>query len=122
MKTFTRHEVADYLKTFGIRHEFKATPVDPTGTLFIFGRSFDTRPTFTIADDSTTDDQLNNIIDVMTKPEKPAPRTVDITPTWRGMLPLLIETANVGTAKGRSLAMNELYRMADLADSVTKKG
>jgi len=43
-------------------------------------------------------------------------RTVDITPTWRGVLLLLLETYKSGTDKGRSDALKELYRMADAAD------
>jgi len=44
-------------------------------------------------------------------------KTVDLTPTWRGLLPVLVEVAANGeTAKGRNDAMAELYRLADMAD------
>lgn len=44
-------------------------------------------------------------------------RTVDITPTWRGVLRLLVTVANdAETAKARNDAWHELERMADLAD------
>lgn len=45
------------------------------------------------------------------------PRTIDITPTWRGVLRLLVTVANnAETAKARANAWAELERMADLAD------
>jgi hypothetical protein len=44
-------------------------------------------------------------------------RTVDITPTWKGVLRLMVEVAGNGTSeKGRQSAWAELTRMADLAD------
>lgn len=44
-------------------------------------------------------------------------RTIDITPTWRGVLRLLVTVAaEAETAKGRANAWKELERMADLAD------
>ena len=44
-------------------------------------------------------------------------RTVDITPTWKGVLRLMVEVAGNGTSdKGRQSAWAELHRMADLAD------
>lgn len=43
---------------------------------------------------------------------------VDATPTWRGILPLLVEAATQGTtSEGRGLAMSELERLADMADN-----
>lgn len=46
-----------------------------------------------------------------------AKRTVDITPTWRGALPLLLIAYRDGTAKGQSMALADLQRMAALADA-----
>lgn len=46
---------------------------------------------------------------------KPA-GTINLTPTWRGVLPLLLETYAHGTDKGRAMALAELQNMAKLAD------
>lgn len=43
-------------------------------------------------------------------------RTIDITPTWSGILPLLLVAYSEGTDKGRASALAELRRMAALAD------
>ena len=44
-------------------------------------------------------------------------KTIHVTPTWRAMLPVLIELAlNAETLKARQTAMQELERMADIAD------
>lgn len=48
--------------------------------------------------------------------------TIDLTPTWRAVLPILVEVA--GTAErleARQEAMKELQRMADLADAYVKE-
>lgn len=42
--------------------------------------------------------------------------TVDITPTWRGVLPILIAGLQDGSREGQRIARIELERMADLAD------
>jgi hypothetical protein len=45
--------------------------------------------------------------------------TIDATPTWRGLLPLLVEVAVTGdSVGGRKGAMNELLRLADIADNL----
>jgi hypothetical protein len=41
---------------------------------------------------------------------------IDATPTWEGILPLYIGGIESGTYEGRKSAMEELYRMARLAD------
>lgn len=46
-------------------------------------------------------------------------KTIDITPKWKGVLRLLLEGYTRGTATGRQIALEELYRMADLADRYT---
>ena len=54
-----------------------------------------------------------------TKPEpvkRPA-GTIDITPTWRGVLPIIIEGLTNGNARGVQIATEELQRMADAADA-----
>lgn len=43
--------------------------------------------------------------------------TIDLTPSWRGVLPILLAGVSSGTVEGRRLAMAELERMADLADA-----
>lgn len=43
-------------------------------------------------------------------------KTIDITPTWRGVLPILLAAYADGTDEGRRNAVIELQRMADLAD------
>lgn len=45
--------------------------------------------------------------------------TIDITPTWEGLLPALIEmAANAKIPETRKFAFNELLKLARLADSV----
>ena len=53
----------------------------------------------------------------MTVTEKTKIRTIDCTPTWRGVLPLLLVAYQDGTPTRRAMAMEELCRMADLADA-----
>jgi hypothetical protein len=43
-------------------------------------------------------------------------RVIDMTPTWRGVLPLLVEIAADSRNPGRDMAWQELRRMADIAD------
>ena len=44
-------------------------------------------------------------------------QTIDITPTWQGLLPLLVEVAaNGDSAAGRKSAMDELMRLAKTVD------
>jgi len=43
--------------------------------------------------------------------------TIDITPTWAGLLPVLIHlSVNGTTTESRAMATSELARMANLAD------
>lgn len=49
--------------------------------------------------------------------------TVDATPTWEGLLPLYLMAYENGASKGRRAALEELQRMAKLADAyVALKG
>lgn len=53
------------------------------------------------------------------KPDEPVKRqigTIDITPTWRGVLPILIEGLTNGNARGVQIATEELRKMAEAAD------
>lgn len=43
-------------------------------------------------------------------------RTIDATPTWAGILPMLRAAVENGTAEGRRIAWEELARMAEAAD------
>lgn len=42
--------------------------------------------------------------------------TIDCTPTWEGILPLLIHGIESGSPTARAAVMEELTRMAKLAD------
>lgn len=46
---------------------------------------------------------------------KPA-GTIDITPTWRAVLPVYLAAHENGNFTGRKIALEELNRMAKLAD------
>lgn len=49
-------------------------------------------------------------------------RYVDCTPTWRGILPLLVELAmNANTSEARDTAWKELCRMAEIADKMVAR-
>ena len=43
-------------------------------------------------------------------------QTVDLTPTWQGILPALLDLLKSDNPKSRQLAESELRRMAGLAD------
>lgn len=42
--------------------------------------------------------------------------TVNITPTWKGVLPVLMAVLEHGTDEGKRQAREELTRMAEAAD------
>lgn len=44
-------------------------------------------------------------------------RTVDLTPTWAGILPALFAALEYGTAQGQAIAKEELSRLARAMDS-----
>lgn len=48
--------------------------------------------------------------------EKKLVGTIDMTPTWEGLLPGLLLAIENGTAEGRRIAREELARMAQVAD------
>lgn len=55
---------------------------------------------------------------------KPA-GVIDLTPTWSALLPVMIAAIENGTASGRAIAIDELTRMAQIADeyvALSKKG
>ena len=44
-------------------------------------------------------------------------KTVDVTPTWRALIPVLVEVAVRGdSVEGRREALNALYELADFVD------
>lgn len=43
-------------------------------------------------------------------------KTIDVTPTWSAILPMLIMVLQDGTPQGQAEATAELRRMAQLAD------
>lgn len=46
-----------------------------------------------------------------------AGHTVDLTPTWRGLVRGLIAVIETGTPNARQIAAEELLRMAEAADN-----
>ena len=48
-------------------------------------------------------------------------RSIDITPTWKGILPALLLAYVNGNAEGRAIALGELQRMADIADAAVAR-
>lgn len=42
--------------------------------------------------------------------------SIQLTPTWRGLLPAFIAVLESGTDEGKRLAREELRRMAEAAD------
>lgn len=43
-------------------------------------------------------------------------KTLDLTPTWTAVLPLLLEALEKGTEEGKDIARDELKNMAKAAD------
>jgi hypothetical protein len=48
-------------------------------------------------------------------------RTIDLTPTWREIMPALIAVLQNGTTEGQDMARAELLRLADIADQLNNK-
>lgn len=45
-------------------------------------------------------------------------KTIKVVPTWRGILPILVEAAANGTTpEGRKAAWDELFKLADKVDA-----
>lgn len=47
----------------------------------------------------------------------PTPLTIDLTPTWSAIVPMLVMGLESGSSVARQAAMTELERMAKLADA-----
>lgn len=45
---------------------------------------------------------------------------IDLAPTWRGLMPLLITALQEGTPQAQSSAREELFRLADHADRMNR--
>lgn len=48
--------------------------------------------------------------------------TIDLTPSWRSLIPSFIAVLQDGTPEGRRIATEELYRLADFADAHIAEG
>jgi hypothetical protein len=44
------------------------------------------------------------------------PKTINITPSWQGLVPAFLALIEDGTAEGRNFAVSEIARMAKVAD------
>ena len=44
------------------------------------------------------------------------PKTLDLTPTWEGLMPALIAVLQNGVPEGQKIASDELMRLAKWAD------
>lgn len=44
--------------------------------------------------------------------------TIDLTPSWRATVGVILVALECGTPEGKRLAKEELYRLADFADGV----
>lgn len=53
----------------------------------------------------------------MALPPGGTPYTIDLTPTWASVLPILLTAYTDGTPEGQRLAEQELKRMAKIADA-----
>lgn len=49
-------------------------------------------------------------------------KTVNIAPKWMGIYPLFVEWIYRGTAKQKQLVVDELKRLCEMADRLTKGG
>lgn len=43
-------------------------------------------------------------------------KTIDVTPTWEGLVPAFLALIENGTPEGRAMAVKEITRMAQIAD------
>lgn len=50
--------------------------------------------------------------------EAPAPRVIDVTPTWESLIPAFVALIENGNATGRATAIHELKRLAAMGDSL----
>lgn len=49
---------------------------------------------------------------------KKGQKTIDITPTWEAVMPLMIATLESGTEQAKEGIVKELYKLARFADAV----
>ena len=50
------------------------------------------------------------------KQEESIKQVVDCTPTWAGLLPMLLQVLMDGNTEGKQIVRKELQRMAEVAD------
>jgi len=62
--------------------------------------------------------RLNKKGSVVRKSRMKAVGTIDVTPTWQGILPTLVALIERGDYKGKKAAVSELNKVAKLADEV----
>lgn len=48
--------------------------------------------------------------------------TIDLTPSWAGVMPVLLACLEDGTEEGKKIARKELTRLASLMDSMNERG
>lgn len=53
-----------------------------------------------------------------TQTEKTCVGTIDITPTWSSLIPVIVAAIQHGTPKGRDAAIVELKRLAKFVDDL----
>ena len=49
-------------------------------------------------------------------------KTINLTPTWKGIMPGIIEVLENGTEEGRKVARAELMRVAEQLDELNEGG
>jgi hypothetical protein len=47
--------------------------------------------------------------------------TIDLTPSWRSLVPIFVAAIEDGTPTGRAMAIEEIYRLADFADKTNSE-
>ena len=50
-----------------------------------------------------------------------APRMLNLTPTWAGIMPALIAAIQNGTSEGEAMARTELMRLAEMTDAANAR-
>ena len=101
-------------------HTDKISVARPTGyvgmMLFIHGNEEDVLSDLS---DNAAMEELDNLA-VVSEPQPkdaPSPLTIDVTPTWAGIMPGLIAVLEDGTQAGKDAARAELMRLAHAVDA-----
>ena len=56
----------------------------------------------------------------MPKEEEKKVEYIDLTPTWEGIVPILLQILEYGDEKGKDFPIGEIKRMAKIADKYSK--